>query len=96
MPIDISTLATTMSTIRKGMKMTKPIWNAVFSSLVTKAGISRRIGISAVDAKPGLRLMRTKSAISDSRVCLSMNSRSGTALRSTAALKLILSSDSGT
>ncbi len=40
MPIDISTLATTMSMIRNGMKTMKPIWNAVFSSLVTKAGIS--------------------------------------------------------
>ena len=34
MPIDISTLATTMSMIRKGMNTAKPIWNAVFSSLV--------------------------------------------------------------
>ena len=34
-PIDISTLATTMSMMRKGMNTTKPIWNAVFNSLVT-------------------------------------------------------------
>ena len=47
MPIDIRTLATTMSMTRKGMKMMKPIWNAVFSSLVTNAGISTRIGVSS-------------------------------------------------
>ena len=34
-PIDISTLATTMSMMRKGIKTTKPIWNAVFNSLIT-------------------------------------------------------------
>ena len=33
-PIDISTLATTMSITRNGMKTMKPIWNAVLSSLV--------------------------------------------------------------
>jgi hypothetical protein len=33
-----------MSITRKGMKIMKPIWNAVFSSLVTKAGTSTRIG----------------------------------------------------
>ena len=38
-PMDISTLATTMSMIRKGTKMMNPIWNPVFNSLVTKAGI---------------------------------------------------------
>ena len=47
MPIDISTLATTRSMTTKGMKMRKPIWKAVFSSLVTKAGTSRRSGTSS-------------------------------------------------
>ena len=42
MPRLISTLATIMSITRKGMKIRKPIWNAVFSSLVTKAGTSTR------------------------------------------------------
>ncbi|MNR44937.1 hypothetical protein D3C85_1637420 [compost metagenome] len=37
-PMAISTLATTRSIIRNGMKIMKPIWNAVFSSEVTKAG----------------------------------------------------------
>src|SRR6266851_4781204 len=38
MPIDISTLETTMSITRKGTMIRKPIWNAVFSSLIMKAG----------------------------------------------------------
>src|SRR5581483_234093 len=40
MPIEMSVLATTMSMIRKGMKMKKPIWKAVFSSLMMNAGMS--------------------------------------------------------
>src|SRR5664279_1827457 len=72
MPIDISTLATTMSIIRKGMKMMKPIWKAVFSSLVTKAGISTRIGTSLADSSFGTLAKRANRPISASRVCLSM------------------------
>jgi hypothetical protein len=53
MPIDIRILATTMSMMRKGMKMAKPIWKAVFSSLVTKAGTSKRSGTSSGLAGPG-------------------------------------------
>ncbi|MNN81775.1 hypothetical protein D3C81_1986350 [compost metagenome] len=37
-PMAMSTLATTRSMIRNGMKIMKPIWKAVFSSDVTKAG----------------------------------------------------------
>src|SRR5690606_41273184 len=37
-PMAISTLATTRSMIRNGMKIMKPIWNAVLSSEVTNAG----------------------------------------------------------
>ena len=44
----ISTLATIMSMTRKGMKIRKPIWNALFSSLVTKAGTSTLKGTSAL------------------------------------------------
>ena len=33
-----------MSMIRKGMKIRKPIWKAVFNSEVTKAGISAFMG----------------------------------------------------
>src|SRR6202021_3061942 len=36
MPIDINTLAQPRSIPRKGMNTMKPIWNAVFSSLVMK------------------------------------------------------------
>ena len=46
MPMDMSTLATTMSMMRKGMKIMKPIWNAVFSSLVTNAGTTTFSGRS--------------------------------------------------
>src|SRR5262249_34419838 len=48
MPIDISTLATTRSMIRNGMNSRKPIWNAVFNSLVTKAGMATRNGTSSL------------------------------------------------
>ena len=54
MPIDISTEATTMSMMRKGMKTMKPIWKAVFSSEVTKAGITTRIGRSSALSIAGL------------------------------------------
>ena len=37
-PILTSTLETTTSMMRKGRKMIKPNWKAVFSSLMTKAG----------------------------------------------------------
>src|SRR5262245_60122444 len=40
MPIDIRVLETTMSMIRNGTKTRKPIWKAVFSSLMTNAGTS--------------------------------------------------------
>src|SRR3984893_2655087 len=47
MPIDISTLATTRSMTRKGMNTMKPIWNAVFNSLVMKVGIKTLSGTSS-------------------------------------------------
>ena len=95
MPIDISTLATTMSMMRKGMKTMKPIWKAVFSSEVTKAGMRMRMGrssgLSTLAALP-MRENRLRSAV---RVCFSMKSFSGTAPRSSASLKPILFSDIG-
>ena len=41
-PIDMRTLATIMSITRNGMKIMKPIWNAVFISLNAKAGTKHR------------------------------------------------------
>ncbi len=88
MPIDISTLATTRSMMTKGMKSRKPIMNAVFSSLVRNAGTSSDSGTSSGVAKPLPPEMRTKVAISVSRVWLSMNFFSGTTARSSAAPRL--------
>ena len=77
MPNDISTLATTMSITRNGMKIMKPIWNADFSSLVTKAGMITRMGaVCGVTAASSLASLANK-AKSDCRVCLVMNSRIG-------------------
>ena len=47
MPIDISTLATTRSMMTNGIKMTKPIWNAVLSSLIMNAGTIVVSGIAS-------------------------------------------------
>src|SRR5690554_1906074 len=47
MPIDISTLATTRSMMMKGMKIKKPISNAVLSSLVMNEATSTWNGTSA-------------------------------------------------
>ncbi len=90
MPRLISTLATTMSMIRNGMKIRKPIWNALFSSLVTKAGTSTLKGTSAVFTAGSSLARRANSITSDWRVCLSMNSRIGTSPRLSASSKAIL------
>ena len=64
------------------MKIMKPIWKAVFSSLITKAGTMALKGMSCADS--GLssgaftRARRAKSSRSEARVCFSMKSRSGT------------------
>ena len=47
MPMLISVEETTKSMTRNGRKIRKPIWNAVFSSLVTKAGSRIVKGTSA-------------------------------------------------
>src|SRR3546814_20789072 len=51
MPSDISADATIRSMTRKGRKIRKPIWNAVLSSLVTKAGRRMETGTSFGDRK---------------------------------------------
>jgi hypothetical protein len=77
MPRLISTLATIMSMIRKGTKIMKPIWNALFSSLVTNAGTSTEIGTSSACVPSATLPRRENSCRSLWRVFLSMNSRSG-------------------
>src|SRR5258708_26823285 len=54
MPIDISTLATTRSITKNGMKIMKPIWKAVFSSLVMKVGTKTDNGTSSALTNCGL------------------------------------------
>ena len=51
MPSDISVEETTRSMIRKGRKIRKPIWNAVFNSLVTKAGSRIEKGTACGDCE---------------------------------------------
>src|SRR5882757_181943 len=84
MPIDISTLATTRSITRKGMNTMKPIWNAVFSSLVMKVGNNTVSGTSAALAYCDLPDNFVNSCRSVSRVCASMNFLSGPTVRSIA------------
>ncbi|MNP19726.1 hypothetical protein D3C76_1122670 [compost metagenome] len=85
MPIAISTLDTTRSMIRNGMKIMKPIWNAVFSSEVTKAGTSMVSGVASALAMSVRLDRRTNSSRSDCRVCASMNPFSGTSARLSAS-----------
>ena len=64
MPMDISTEATTMSMMRKGMKTRKPISNARRSSLIMNDGIKIRSGIClriSVSEVPERSANRTKS-----------------------------------
>ena len=51
MPSDIRVEETTRSMIRKGRKIRKPIWKAVLSSLVTKAGSRIVKGTACGDAR---------------------------------------------
>src|SRR6202030_1970176 len=73
MPIDISTLATTRSITRNGMNTMKPIWNAVFSSLVMNVGTNTESGTSSALANCALPESLENSCRSFSRVCASMN-----------------------
>src|SRR5258708_2814000 len=85
MPIDISTLATTRSITKNGMKIMKPIWKAVFSSLVMKVGTKTDNGTSSALANCGLPESLEKSCRSFSRVCASMNFFKGATVRSIAS-----------
>ncbi|MPN09769.1 hypothetical protein SDC9_157061 [bioreactor metagenome] len=64
MPIDINVLDTTMSIIKNGMNSKKPMVNARFSSLVTKAGttisrprsVSLSLSVERLSSRPVLSL----------------------------------------
>src|SRR5690606_16001604 len=90
-PMAIRILATTRSMIRNGMKIMKPIWKAVFSSEVTKAGTRMVSGVSAGVAMSVRLDSRTNRSRSLSRVCASMKSLSGTSARLMASLAAICS-----
>ena len=78
MPSDISTLATTMSITRNGMKITKPMMKAIRSSERMNAGIS--VALLTSSTVVGLASFDALIIILSSRlpVCLSMNVRIGT------------------
>ena len=76
-PMAMSTLATTRSMIRNGMKITKPIWKAVLSSLVMNAATSTGSGTPAAVSGAGSPRMSRKSLMSCSRVWASMKPLSG-------------------
>src|SRR5574340_1530853 len=90
MPSAVSTAATTRSITRKGSTTMKPIWNAVFNSLVRKAGASAASGTLST----ALGSMRLSSAVnrprSSARVCRSMKLFSGVAAFSAASLRFIV------
>ncbi|MNE40517.1 hypothetical protein D3C80_1345440 [compost metagenome] len=70
---------------RKGRNSMKPIWNAVLSSLVTKAGISTRSGTSAGSATCTFAISM-KVLRSLTRVWASMNWWMGSSAFSSASL----------
>src|SRR5579859_7077208 len=77
MPIDIKTEAVTISMMRKGIKMIKPISKDFFNSPITKAGIKTQVEMSA-GVRGRLDLDNaTKRAKSFSRTCLNINCRIG-------------------
>ena len=94
-PMLIRVELTTRSMTRKGRKIRKPIWKAVFSSLVMKAGIRTQVGTSARVFGCSRLARPTNSESSSSSVCLNMNSRSGSSARSSATLSLIWCEVSG-
>jgi len=67
MPIESSTLAMTRSITRNGRNSRKPIWNEVFSSLVTKAGTTTRSGSSLVARAPCQPRASDQSSTTSSR-----------------------------
>ena len=92
MPMDMSTEATTRSMIRKGMNSRKPIWKAVLSSEVTKAGTRTVKGTSSGVWYSADLPMRANMAMSASRVWPSMNWRRGALARSAICCREICSS----
>ena len=72
MPRLSSTLATTRSITRNGRKIMNPIWNAVSSSDVTKAGSRIEKGTSEGLAKVPPPAMSVNIIRFASRVCSSM------------------------
>jgi len=79
MPIDIKNEATTMSMMRKGRTIRKPISKAHRSSLIMNAGIRLCSGVSCGVAMGALRERSRKRFRSSSRKCCSMKLRSGPA-----------------
>jgi hypothetical protein len=88
-PIERSMLATTISIIRKGMKIRNPISKAVFNSLIAKAGTTTLSGRSAGFAGTASFESFRKSAMSFSRVCLSIKAFTGFSARFSASPILI-------
>src|SRR5262249_38863984 len=88
MPSARRTLATTMSTTRKGRKIRKPIWKACLSSESTKAGATTARSLSDTSAPPrSSRERATNSARSSGLPCSTRNARSGSeALRATRSI----------
>ena len=77
-PMDMSELETTMSITRKGMKTTKPMMKAVYSSERMKAGMrAARPTSSGLSGRFPLLAAALNMASSPLRVCFSMNVRSG-------------------
>ncbi|SHI05440.1 hypothetical protein SAMN02745941_01761 [Clostridium intestinale DSM 6191] len=77
-PIDISTEATTISIIKNGKNIKNPIVNAVFNSLITKAGITTYSGtLSFVKSVVSIFYVSTKSSKSFGLVCFIINSLKG-------------------
>ena len=88
-------LEAAVSMMMKGMKTMKPIWKAVLSSEVTKAGMTTRIGRSSAFSTGGSLASPAKSSRSGWRTCASMKVLTGTEARSSAWSNWIWPSDIG-
>ena len=84
-----------MSITRKGRNSRKPISKARRSSLIMKAGIRLRIGVSSGEAGVSASERSRKSCRSSGRTWPSMNSRSGPVASSKASRVSICSASSG-
>ena len=81
MPIDISMDETTMSIIKKGINIKKPISKARRNSDIINAGISMRMGISLAASLSEIFAISANRAISCSRTWDIMNTRNGSIVR---------------